>query len=464
MGDDVLDLALALQRQPSRCVLVRERALPEGIGIAIQLASAAQPILREAASRLGESESTLLEAVRFYLQQALFDPGTDAYRVLGLAPDAPPDRVRQHYRWLQRWLHPDRLGDEWESLYAKRVNWAWRQLRNAECRDAYDSRRESGADETMPPPMVARLEPGAWKAVPFANARSSWPKRIVLGLWLASVALLALAIVRFGGPPEDEPALTTIAVPAVVLPHPSRTALDDTAPSIAVRDIARSLPVVAPIPHDAPGADRPEPRVGLDVPRPRPPALDARAGNGPRPDARELPPPTAPRDRRAFAVADGVAVSSTGRRTRESASPVTAVAPIASVSDAAARADDAPGAFVADDVALARIDTADERLAEICRYFDRLDTPTPPIWNDLETQLAAERARAALHERSGAWDRTRFEVATPDWRLSNDSAALSAGYRLRSGREARESGLLTLSMVWRVRMWLVSHVELRPDP
>ncbi|HEU4662461.1 MAG TPA: DnaJ domain-containing protein, partial [Dokdonella sp.] len=399
--------------------------------------------------------------VRFYLQQALFDPGTDAYRVLGLAPDAPAERVRQHYRWLQRWLHPDRLGDEWESVYAKRVNWAWRQLRNAESRDAYDRRRELGSDEP-PTELISSREGGAWKAVPFA--RSSWPKRIVLGLWVASVALLVLAVVRLGAPPADEPALAASGVPAAVPADLPAPAIDAPAASMRVLDIATSPPVAATR-IDRRDADAEPARAGRDPPRVRRFVHDVRTSAEVRVDAGAFAPPGPLSALPESTVADASILASPNiRRVRESASAGGAVAPSASVDAPAVPGGEATGAFVATEVELGRFDTAEERLAEICRYFGHLDAPTPPIWNDLGTQLAAERARAALHERGGASGEVRFEVATPDWRLSDDAATLSAGYRLRSGHEARESGLLTLSMVWRVRMWLVSHVELRPDP
>lgn len=465
MSADVLELALALHRAPSRRFALRDRPLPDDIGTAIRLASATQPMLSEQAMRLSEPEGTLLEAVRFYLQQVLFDPGADAYRVLGLAPDAAQEQVRRHYRWLQRWLHPDRRGDDWEALFATRVNWAWQQLRNEASREAYDACRAQApkAPHDTADDAAVSVPMGKWKAVPTTDTHIHWPRRIALGLSIgSSLVLLAIALIRGGPAPADGPAALSIAsVPAQraivagMLPPPTagwpkpRLVIGDlplSPPSGVVRvSIAVAPSVAAAIPHV------PRSAVGPSSPHTGPVGFvrtsERAAAGKPSHDA-------------AATIVAAPALPKTP--VEETPAIRSEPAPAATFVAAAVRHVEPVRTVAADDT-LARVELAGERLDELCAYFGRLDTRPPPLWNDLAGQLKAEHERTVMHRRSGAGDIARFEIEAPDWRLSSNSAALDAGYRLRSGRGIRESGRLSLSMVWRADMWLVTRVDLQPD-
>src|SRR5690606_26352766 len=85
----ILETALALHRAPGERFRLRERPLPRGLVHVMEIAAASPQALAEAARELGEDEDTLLEAARFYLEQVLFAaPDADAYRILGVAPEA----------------------------------------------------------------------------------------------------------------------------------------------------------------------------------------------------------------------------------------------------------------------------------------------------------------------------------------------------------------------------------------
>ena len=43
----------------------------------------------------------------FFIEQILFAPDADSYRVLGTAPQATPSELRRNVALLMRWLHPD---------------------------------------------------------------------------------------------------------------------------------------------------------------------------------------------------------------------------------------------------------------------------------------------------------------------------------------------------------------------
>jgi len=135
-----IQAALALFREPARIVDFRERPLPDDVGLIIRIAAGETASINDAADSTEESSATLIEASVFYLQQMLFVANGDSYRTLGLSSEAPQEQLREHHRWLMRWLHPDRNPDGWEVVYADRVNAAWQDLKTPQRRAEYDER------------------------------------------------------------------------------------------------------------------------------------------------------------------------------------------------------------------------------------------------------------------------------------------------------------------------------------
>jgi hypothetical protein len=131
--------ALALLSAPRRPRPSAEQRLPEGMSLLLRLAAGEEEASQAAKAESGEPVETVREAAIFYLQQVCFASGGSSYRVLGVDPDAGEERIREHYRWLARWLHPDRNPDEWEVVFSERVGQAWQDLRTAERRQRYDS-------------------------------------------------------------------------------------------------------------------------------------------------------------------------------------------------------------------------------------------------------------------------------------------------------------------------------------
>ncbi|GMU43065.1 MAG: DnaJ domain-containing protein [Xanthomonadales bacterium] len=144
-----IDLVLAVFKDPGLVADLRDRPLPEDVGQAIRLAAGESAALLTAQEMTGLDGETLIEASVFFLQQLLFAPQADSYRVLGVQPDAPQDQLREHYRWLIKWLHPDRNQDGWEAVYTDRVNVAWQDLKTPARRAEYDRRLQA-----MPAPLV----------------------------------------------------------------------------------------------------------------------------------------------------------------------------------------------------------------------------------------------------------------------------------------------------------------------
>ena len=46
-------------------------------------------------------------AATFFIEQILFAPHADSYRVLGASPQASASELRRNVALLLRWLHPD---------------------------------------------------------------------------------------------------------------------------------------------------------------------------------------------------------------------------------------------------------------------------------------------------------------------------------------------------------------------
>jgi hypothetical protein len=139
-----IDLALDLARMPAFAPSMAASPLPVDVLEVIRIAAESPDACRAAALTTGEPEPVLVEAARFYLQQILFRPEADCYRVLGIRPDDSPESARAHMRWLLLWLHPDR-NRGLDAIYAKRIVKAWREVSTV----AGNSRPMAGGAESL---------------------------------------------------------------------------------------------------------------------------------------------------------------------------------------------------------------------------------------------------------------------------------------------------------------------------
>ena len=124
----VIKLALDLARMPTLARSSVVPPLPPNIIELMRIAAASPEACQAAVAQTGEPRHVLIEAARFYLQQVLFRPDADCYRILGIQPAASRATAREHMRWLLEWLHPDRNNNSWDAVYAERVLKAWREV------------------------------------------------------------------------------------------------------------------------------------------------------------------------------------------------------------------------------------------------------------------------------------------------------------------------------------------------
>jgi hypothetical protein len=124
----VIELALDLARMPALARTSVVLPLPPNIIELMRIAAASPEACQAAVAKTGEPGPVVIEAARFYLQQVLFRPGADCYRILGIEPTASRATARSHMRWLMEWLHPDRNRNGWDAVYAERVLKAWHEV------------------------------------------------------------------------------------------------------------------------------------------------------------------------------------------------------------------------------------------------------------------------------------------------------------------------------------------------
>lgn len=131
-------VALQLEAEPRITGSLIVAPLPEGMMDLLKLAAGSTEAQAEWSGTIGVPGDALTQASRFFIEQVLMSRGADHYRVLGAARDAAHDTIREHYRWLIHWLHPDREASGWHSVLAERANRAYAELRTPEQRAAYD--------------------------------------------------------------------------------------------------------------------------------------------------------------------------------------------------------------------------------------------------------------------------------------------------------------------------------------
>ena len=202
---DIIDLALACYRRPldyqDRFSLTAP--LPEGIDRLLWLANGSPEVLEAAIRQAGAQPQELRDAARFCIQQWCLVRGADPYRVLGVTPDVPPEKIKEHYRLLMRLFHPDRAAGQktWTDHYASRVTEAWTALSRLQDRAAPDS-------QSCPPyvPIQDAIRPVAERAAErpgsLANryrpeqrlrARRRWAPHLLVwsGLMLVTITVLS---------------------------------------------------------------------------------------------------------------------------------------------------------------------------------------------------------------------------------------------------------------------------------
>jgi hypothetical protein len=199
----VIELAFDLARMPSLARSSIVPALPSNIIELMRIAAASPEACQAAVAKTGEPASVVIEAARFYLQQVLFRPDADCYRILGIGPGASRETARSHMRWLLQWLHPD-INNSWDAVYAERVLKAWREVSAADryaarldaspARASSNNKKRSSRQGVRLPWIEFSMQPRSFAIRSSSRAFIIWavPTGLViifLGLWSAGLLL-----------------------------------------------------------------------------------------------------------------------------------------------------------------------------------------------------------------------------------------------------------------------------------
>lgn len=127
----------------------------------IKIVAEDEAALAMARREYGERDTVLCEACRVYLHGLLLHPAASDHMRLGLSTDATDKDIRDHKRWLLKWLHPDRNPSKWEAALFQRVQEAASNLERGHARTPPTSvftgqprsevRRSSGLRPTRAP-------------------------------------------------------------------------------------------------------------------------------------------------------------------------------------------------------------------------------------------------------------------------------------------------------------------------
>ncbi len=143
-----LKIAIGLMHVPSQVRLLRSEPLPDGVLMLLRIAAGEVEAEGAAAAFLDRSRDVVRQAATFFIEQILFAPNADSYRVLGASPQATAGELRRNVALLLRWLHPDLDPGGERSIFIGRVTTAWNDLKTPERRAAYDEARRNTGDGT----------------------------------------------------------------------------------------------------------------------------------------------------------------------------------------------------------------------------------------------------------------------------------------------------------------------------
>ena len=138
-GRTALKLAVDLLHVPAQVRLIRSEPLPDGVVLLLRIAAGDADAEREAVAAARRSVETIRCAAAFFIEQILFAPDADSYRVLGVDAGASAGDLRRNAGLLLKWLHPDRDRNDPRAVFASRVTGAWNDLKTPERRAAYDA-------------------------------------------------------------------------------------------------------------------------------------------------------------------------------------------------------------------------------------------------------------------------------------------------------------------------------------
>ena len=123
-----IEVALAVYKQPNQFVVPKTGNYPLFMLDVLKSAAGDEATLQKHSDDLDVSTEQISQACKFYLQKLCASAGGDPLRMLALDVSAAQSDIRDHKRWLLKWLHPDRNPSKWEAKFFMAVNQAAQQI------------------------------------------------------------------------------------------------------------------------------------------------------------------------------------------------------------------------------------------------------------------------------------------------------------------------------------------------
>ncbi len=158
-----LEQALTFISRTDLIATARQQPLPSGVTELLKISSGDNDSLLTAQESSRHSQEDVRHAAEFYVQQILFAPDSNHYRVLGVDPDDAEAKIKLHYRLLVRWLHPDKNSSDWEVVFSERINRAWHALRTPERRRQYDEQLATSLPLSKNLVVSREIKPAQWR-------------------------------------------------------------------------------------------------------------------------------------------------------------------------------------------------------------------------------------------------------------------------------------------------------------
>ena len=445
------------------------------------------PVLRKPAT-----VAEIKHAADFYIRQKFFREGATHYDILGLAPDASADAVRENFRLVMQLIHPDRHGVDtpWPESFAARANRAYAVLKSPETRADYDRQQKAAhAKEAaartavmavrLPARVVARRKQSLrmsvlpeWLTAGVGGFARTYPGITIFAVLIA-VSVLMIAAVW----PEHESVV--IAETGYTAPQSARRGMPDGARIAPARSEARAITpdllsnsaVSVPVPATAmPSVAVPTPRVSVPMSAAAPaspvpasplPPMSAAASASPVPAS-----PPAPM----FAgFAPQQAAAALPAR-----SPIQSAAAIQVVNPAGAIASGVAAAIPASTrVARSTPPGATEVEALVATFVSSYENGRLPMFADLfddDAQTDLQRGRAAIRNeydqlfRSTAW--RRMSISQLRWQQVGDRTEGKGELTLKigwvDGREEEQHVGVDMALVRHGGRTVIAKLSLQP--
>lgn len=132
--------ALELYYLPSQVPIARKAPLPHDVSSLLEIISGNGHEADLAAELAQRTAHEVREAAAFFVEQVLFAPESDSYRLLGATPEMSTGEIRRHMALLSKWVHPDVRTTSEHATFSERISRAWDDLKTEERRAAYDAK------------------------------------------------------------------------------------------------------------------------------------------------------------------------------------------------------------------------------------------------------------------------------------------------------------------------------------